>query len=361
MKLYLAPMEGLTGYVFRNAYHKYYEPMDKYFTPFVSHLGLSHRELEDVLPEHNTGMYTVPQILTNKASDFLNIADKLEHMGYSELNLNLGCPSGTVIKKKRGAGMLSDLPMLEAFLTEIYEKCTLKVSIKTRLGMDAPEEWPLIREIYSKFPVHELIIHPRVQKDLYKRPVRPCWFADAPGASSWQADHYGSIPVCYNGDIFTGEGFERFLGAFPDTCSVMLGRGILKNPELGGIVRRLCDEHDNKRSAGASAVNDSEIFGAVAPVSENITDIFHAPDHIAVEGEYLPISDRERFRKFHAALLDGYREVIDGDKNVLFKMKELWFYVGQSFPDAKKELKTIKKAQSLTEYKGAVASILRDR
>lgn len=333
MKLYLAPMEGLTGYVFRNAYHKYYEAMDKYFTPFVSHLGLSHRELEDVLPEHNTGMYTVPQILTNKASDFLNIANKLSHMGYKEVNLNLGCPSGTVIKKKRGAGMLSDLHMLETFLTEIYEKCPLKVSVKTRLGMDAPEEWLLIREIYNKFPIHELIIHPRIQKDFYKRPVNPYWFADAPGTSPWQADSYGSIPVTYNGDIFTPEGFERFLRVFPNACSVMLGRGILQNPELSGVIRKLCDNPDTEK----------EYFS----------------DHIAIEGEYLPISNRERFRKFHAALLDGYREVIDGDKNVLFKMKELWFYAGQSFPNAKKELKIIKKAQTLTEYNGAVASILR--
>ena len=360
MQLYLAPMEGLTGYVFRNAYHKYYEPMDKYFTPFVSHLGLSHRELEDVLPEHNTGMYTVPQVLTNKASDFLNIADKLEHMGYSELNLNLGCPSGTVIKKKRGAGMLSDLPMLEAFLTEIYEKCPLKISIKTRLGMDAPEDWALIREIYAQFPVHELIIHPRVQKDLYKKPVRPSWFADAPGASLWQAEHYGSIPVCYNGDIFTPDGFRRFIGAFPDTCSVMLGRGILRNPELSGVIRNICREIDDKSST------DQERFDGRASDNGSIhhtcstgsTDI-RIPDFIAVDGEYLPVSDRERFREFHATLLDGYRAVINGDRNVLFKMKEFWFYAGQSFPNAKKELKAIKKAQDLMEYKGAAASILR--
>lgn len=359
MNLYLAPMEGLTGYVFRNAYHKYYEHMDKYFTPFVSHLGLSHRELQDVLPEHNDGMYVVPQILTNRASDFLSIADKLGQMGYDEINLNLGCPSGTVIKKKRGAGMLSDLPLLESFLTEIYEKCPLKISIKTRLGMDAPEEWLLIREIYKKFPVHELIIHPRVQKDLYKRPVRPKWFADAPGASSWQAEHYGSIPVCYNGDIFTPEGAKRFIGAFPDACSLMLGRGILKNPELGGAVRRICDDLDEQRKLKKDNVKDHELHGTVISDPSADRAVTDVPEFFAVEGEYMPINDRERFRKFHAMLLDGYREVIDGDRNVLFKMKELWFYVGQSFPDAKRELKTIKKAQNLNEYKGAVASILR--
>lgn len=360
MKLYLAPMEGLTGYVFRNAYHKYYEAMDKYFTPFVSHLGLSHRELEDVLPKHNTEMYTVPQILTNRASDFLSIADKLRQMGYKEVNLNLGCPSGTVIKKKRGAGMLSDLHMLETFLAEIYEKCPLKVSIKTRLGMDDPEEWILIREIYNKFPIYELIIHPRIQKDFYKRPVKPYWFADAPGASPWQADSYGSIPVTYNGDIFTPEGFERFLGAFPDTCSVMLGRGILRNPELGGIIRKMCDNPDKNTDTQKKSFSDRKLPEAVCPVKTVVSGRRHGiPDYIAIEGEHLPINNRERFRKFHAALLDEYRKVIDGDKNVLFKMKELWFYVGQSFPEAKKELKIIKKAQNFTEYNEAVASILK--
>lgn len=334
MKFYLAPMEGLTGYVFRNAYHKYYSPMDKYFTPFVSHIGLSHRELEDVLPEHNKNMYTVPQILTNKADEFVSIANRLAELGYREVNLNLGCPSGTVIKKKRGAGMLSDLPMLESFLYAIYEKCPVAVSIKTRIGMENPEEWPLIQEIYEKFPIKELIIHPRVQKDLYKKPVRPAVFADAVYASE------GNIPFCYNGDIFTPYDYKRFCAVFPEIDAVMLGRGILKNPELAGALRESLADTDSN-------------------MSETNSDRRNIPDFMTVEGEFLPINDMQRFRKFHDELLDDYIKVMDGDvRNAMFKMKEFWFYSGQSFPDAKKALKIIKKAQNLNEYKSGVLSIL---
>ena len=95
MKYYMAPMEGLTGYIYRNAYHACYHPMDKYFTPFLSpkaNSSLSFRELNDILPEHNQGMYVVPQILTNQAEDFIRTAKELQEYGYSEINLNLGCP-----------------------------------------------------------------------------------------------------------------------------------------------------------------------------------------------------------------------------------------------------------------------------
>jgi tRNA-dihydrouridine synthase len=328
MKIYLAPMEGLTGWIFRNAYHKYYGNIDKYFTPFVSHITLTNRELQDILPEHNEGMNVVPQILTNRAADFINLTKKFAELGYKEVNLNLGCPSGTGVKKKRGAGMLADLPALEAFLTEIYEKSPIPVSIKTRIGIETPEEWPFIQEIYNKFPVSELIVHPRVQKDMYKKPVRPSVFADAVSGVS------KNIPVCCSGDIFTPEGFQRFYKAFPDTYAVMLGRGVLRNPELTAAVRNQADT--------AQCDSPSDV-----------------PEFLAVEGEYLPVSDRERFRKFHAMLLDGYRSVMDGDRNVLFKMKEFWFYAGQSFPYAKKELKTIKKTQNMNEYKAAVSAVLR--
>ena len=344
MKFYLAPMEGLTGHVFRNAYHKYYAPMDKYFTPFVSHPGLSHRELQDVMPEHNEGMNTVPQILTNKADEFLSIAGRLAELGYKEVNLNLGCPSGTVVKKKRGAGMLSDLPMLETFLSEIYEKCSIDISIKTRLGMNDPEEWSLIQEIYEKFPIKELIIHPRVQKDFYKKPVRPAWFAEALDSSS------GNIPFCYNGDIFTIDDFKRFRAAFPDIDAVMLGRGILKNPELAGVLMEICRQDEECSSAGRGDASETGEFC--------YSDIRTVPDFITVEGEFLPISEIERFRNFHSELLEGYINVMDGDtRNAMFKMKEFWFYAGQSFPEAKKALKAIKKAQSLNEYKSAVIAV----
>lgn len=321
--------------------------MDRYFTPFVCHQGLSRRELNDVLPENNQGMNVVPQIMANRASEFVSLAKKLADMGYREVNLNLGCPSGTVIKKKRGAGMLADPDFMEDFLTEIYEKTPIPVSIKTRLGMDSPEEWAIIQEIYNKFPISELIIHPRIQKDLYKRPVRPALFSRALMSAP---DH---MPVCYNGDIFTPQGFTRFRAAFPQVDTIMLGRGILMNPELTESIRSLFEKEQGGRDAKASAGHSPEISCEKACPEESI------PSFLAVEDEYLPIKDTDRFRKFHVHLLDGYRQEISGEKNVLYKMKELWFYLGQSFPYAAKPLKLIKKAQSLQEYKTAVSLVLR--
>ena len=121
MKYYLAPMEGLTTFVFRNAYHHYFHPMDKYFTPFiVPHIlkDFDARERKELDPEHNRGKDVVPQILTNDAAAFGTVADRLCEYGYEEVNLNLGCPSGTVVAKKKGAGLLAEMERLERFLDD---------------------------------------------------------------------------------------------------------------------------------------------------------------------------------------------------------------------------------------------------
>ena len=155
MKYYLAPMEGLTGYIYRNAYHACYHAMDKYFTPFLSpkaNSKLSFRELNDILPEHNQGMYVVPQILTNQAGDFIQTAKELQEYGYSEINLNLGCPSGTVVSKQKGAGFLGRPDSLDRFLDEVCGKMDemgMEVSVKTRLGLISPDEFTGLLEIYT--------------------------------------------------------------------------------------------------------------------------------------------------------------------------------------------------------------------
>ena len=174
MKYYMAPMEGLTGYIYRNAYHACYHPMDKYFTPFLSpkaNSSLSFRELNDILPEHNQGMYVVPQILTNQAEDFIRTAKELQEYGYSEINLNLGCPSGTVVSKYKGAGFLGLPDSLDRFLDEVCGKMEgmgMELSVKTRLGLVSPDEFTGLLEIYNRYPLKELILHPRVRTDYYK-------------------------------------------------------------------------------------------------------------------------------------------------------------------------------------------------
>ena len=182
MKLYLAPLEGITGWIFRRALHECFGGFDKYFVPFIRPNQMGHfsaREKKDILPDHNEGMYTVPQILTNRPEDFIRTAAKLKEYGYGEINLNLGCPSKTVVTKGRGAGFLAYPDRLDDFLYEVFQKCDIRISVKTRLGMEEPEEFGPILEIYNKYPLEELIIHPRVQKDFYKNTPNMEAFAEA--------------------------------------------------------------------------------------------------------------------------------------------------------------------------------------
>ena len=176
MKLYLAPLEGITGYVYRQAYHACYEDADKYFTPFLAphtKRSFNARERNDLIPEHNAGMYTVPQVLSKSGEDVAAIAEELKAFGYQEININAGCPSGTVVSKGRGAGLLDDERALLHFLDEMFEKTDAEISIKTRLGMEYPDEFEGILKIYNRFPIKELILHPRVREDYYKN--KPDW------------------------------------------------------------------------------------------------------------------------------------------------------------------------------------------
>ena len=172
MKNYLAPMEGVTNWVYRNAYHDCFYPMDKYFTPFITakpNKRLSSKEIKEVSPETNGDLPVIPQILTNNAEDFVKTAYIFrDEYGHREVNLNLGCPSGTVTSKGKGAGFLGEPDKLERFLDEIFEKTGMEISIKTRVGTDYEEDWERLLEIYGRYPLKELIIHPRLLKDHYK-------------------------------------------------------------------------------------------------------------------------------------------------------------------------------------------------
>lgn len=297
MKLYLAPLEGITGWIFRRALHECFGGFDKYFVPFIRPNQMGHfsaREKKDILPDHNEGMYTVPQILTNRPEDFIRTAAKLKEYGYGEINLNLGCPSKTVVTKGRGAGFLAYPDRLDDFLYEVFEKCDIRISVKTRLGMEEPEEFGPILEIYNKYPLEELIIHPRVQKDFYKNTPNMEAFAEALEKSS--------NPVCYNGDIFTPEDYKRFTQRQPAVDCIMMGRGVLADPALARRIR-----------GGAGA-------------------------------------DAAELRRFHDLLYAGYCEEMSGDRTILFKMKELWTYLAPVFSNYKKYAKKIKKAEKCAAY-----------
>lgn len=303
MQLYLAPLEGITGWIFRNAVHECFGGFDKYFVPFIRPNQMGHfsaREKKDILPEHNRGMHAVPQILTNRSEDFLRTAEKLEAYGYDEVNLNLGCPSKTVVTKGRGAGFLAHPDLLERFLDEIFGKCRIGISVKTRIGMEDPEEFARLMEIYDQYPLCELIVHPRVQKDFYK---------NTPRTEAFAAACAGRNPVCYNGDIFTPADYGRFTQAFPNVDRVMTGRGVLADPALGRRLR-----------GGACA-------------------------------------DLEELRRFHDMVYEGYCGEMSGDRTILYKMKELWSYLAPMFTNSRVYAKKIKKAEKCAAYERVVEEL----
>ena len=308
MQIYLAPMEGITTFVYRNAFSHYYGGIDKYFTPFLTNKGLNYKETNEVLPEHNKGLVVVPQILTNQVEVFLSITAQLADYGYREVNLNLGCPSGTVVTKKRGAGFLSVLDTLDAFLEEIFQKCPLEISIKTRIGIESVGEWETILAIYGKYPLKELIVHPRLQKEFYK---------GTPHVEAFKMtqEMLPMAPLCYNGDIVSKASYEALTDLLAPVERIMLGRGILSNPKLPLTLK--------------------------AQTTESTPDA----------------ADLKRFRAFHDEILEEYRELMYGDQPVLFRMKELWDYMRKYLSLSEKQMKQIRKSQRIDEYLRIIAGI----
>lgn len=304
---YFAPMEGITGYVFRNAHSACFGGVDKYFSPFLSpnaHHKFSHREFEDIRPDHNRSLTLVPQLLTNRAEDFIWAAEDLYAMGYEEINLNLGCPSMTVVAKGKGSGFLAQPQALDAFLDQVFASTRAKISVKTRLGKSQTDEFPCLMEIFNRYPIHELIIHPRLQTDYYKNAPHLSRFEVA--LSSLRA------PVGYNGDLFSAQKLKDFALAHPGLNSVMLGRGLLAAPGM------LSPHLDERRLRAA-------------------------------------------LRAFHDQILEGYLETVSGERNALCKMKELWLYMIFAFEDAAKPAKRIKKAARLSDYQGAVNELFENK
>ncbi len=310
MKFYFAPMEGITIHAYRNLCNEMFPYIDKFFSPFLvtkKKTILNAKELRDILPENNEGINLVPQVLTNAAQDFIIMIQELRKLGYGEVNLNLGCPSGTVVSKFRGSGFLAKPQELDVFLDQVFDTFAgtdMKLSIKTRIGKDAPEEFYHLMEIYNKYQMSELIIHPRTQKDYYKNKPNLKVFAEACKSSK--------NPVCYNGNIFTVKDYKQFTGQFPEVTTMMLGRGLVCNPALV-----------------------AEILGKKT-------------------------MDKETLREFHDRIYGEYKQMYSGEKNVLFRMKELWCYMVFLFQENDRQRKKLMKSKNLAEYEAAVNGLFRE-
>ena len=301
MDIYMAPMEGVTNYVFRKAYIKHFKGVDKFFTPFITpHMkkGFSKSELMELNANYNKTQYLIPQILTNNSDDFLKLAYEIKEMGYNEFNINLGCPSGTVTSKKRGSGFLQDVVALDRFFYDIFEKKDdIKISVKTRIGFSDYDEWEDLLKVYEKYEFCEIIIHPRLRSDFYKNNIHMEAFLSACKELKQK--------LIYNGDINTLEDNVILNKNLPSNrvFGIMIGRGLVRNPFLAESIKKKDNNYDIDKAV------------------EFLNDIVN---------EYLSLDF--------------------GERNTLFKLKEIWGMMLGDNEKYTKILKKIRKSNTVKEY-----------
>ena len=309
--LSLGPFQGITDAPFRNVFKRHFGGIDKFYTPFFTGIHkedhAKNLQGEEIDPRCNDVETLTPQILSTDAEEILRFAKQCKQLGYKEINLNMGCPFPRVANKKRGCGLLPYPDMVEAMLERVFEEIDIKFSVKCRLGYFSPEEIDAIIPIFNKYPLSEIIIHPRIGKQLYK--------GEADVEQFKALIPYINAPLVYNGDIFSVNDFGRIRDAVQPVNQFMLGRGILANPFLAEEIR-----------GGA----------------------WNAP---------------ERTVQLRAYLLDLYEDRLrhaGGNPKVLGRMKELWSYLIYSFEEPQVVWRKIKKINALKEYEDAVESVFKE-
>ena len=299
MRYYFAPLEGLTDSIYRRLHHKYFPGVDRYYMPFLSptiHRTLTNREDRELPIADSVDFHAVPQLLTKVPEDFLWAAEQCRDRGYEEVNLNIGCPSGTVVAKGKGAGMLRDIENLDRFLDAVFHASVLPISVKTRLGMENPEEFPALLEVLNRYPIRELTIHPRVRKEFYAGSVHMELFDYAMENSK--------NPLCYNGDILTLSQVDALAQKYPQLEAVMIGRGLIADPGL--------------LSGG---------------------------------------TDVKALEAFMNELMEVYEVEFGGSRNAIFRLKENWGFLHDRFEGSEKLWKRLRKTTDAAEFKSITSEI----
>ena len=303
-------MRGITTMHYRKAFVRHFHGLDAEMAPFISTVSserINPKLLKDVLPENNSGLPLIPQLIGNKADDFIQMSIALHNLGYDELNWNLGCPHKPIRKKQRGSGLLPHPDTIDAILDQVCERSPCRISVKVRLGVSDPSELMKLIPVLNRYPLSEVIIHPRTAEQMYNGSV---------DLDAFEAAYNNlKLPVRYNGDINDLAFFQSIEARFSKIDRFMLGRGLLANPFL------------------------CEVIKSGNPKIENAV---------------------ERIAAFHADVLANYESVLDGDHPVLGKMKEFWTYQSTHLSNGRKMFKKLKKTQRLTTYKDIVSEFLAD-
>ena len=307
MNYYVAPMEGLTDRVWRQAHQKWFGwagAPAKYYAPFLSppeNRVLIKKKMAELAPEANPGAPVVPQLLAKDGALAAWMVGQLRQLGYTEVNLNFGCPSGTVTAKGKGSGMLRDLNKLDAFLTALFAEAEGPLTVKTRLGVEKPEEFTAVLEVYNRYPIAELTIHPRVMRQQYRGIADREAFAKALPECK--------MPVCYNGDLTTVEQLRALEADFPTVQSLMVGRGIIADPALF------------RQALGG------------------------------------PAATKEELRGYLDDLYQGYTALFGSAGCAISRMKGHWFYLIHRFEGSERLEKQLRKLREPWEYETVVNQI----
>ena len=320
MEIYFAPMEGMTSPLLRRTHAAAFGGCDKYYSPFISTneaISMNNKELEDVDHDQNSGLNLIPQIISNSAyQSAMYIKLLSEKYGYEEVNINLGCPSGTVVAKGKGSGMLRDPDAMDAYLGGLKEELDKlsdegvkipKVSIKTRIGFYDPGEHIRITKILKAHPAFQVTVHPRTRKQMYGGEADLDAFAHM-----YDELKSEGVGIVYNGDIKRPEDCERITERFPDLDAVMIGRGLLADPSLA---RRI------KGGEKASA---------------------------------------KEYSDYMEKILDGYILKIGVENFILAKMKDLCNFMKPFFSGNEKGFKEMCKADSVETFRVCMKQYIRN-
>lgn len=313
--LSLAPLRGITVAAFRRIHAERFGGVDYAVAPFIPLVAgqtIAPRLLKDVVPEHNGTTRTVPQLIGKDPNQLRVMIRALVDLGYTEVNLNCGCPWKFVARKGRGSGLPENETLFQHMLEAGCETLPNGFSIKIRLGMKTNDTLAKRAAIIARFPLNKIIIHPRTGVQMYDGTVDLDAFAEVYTA-------FGTIPVVYNGDIYTPADYARIVKRFPTITGVMLGRGLIANPALAEQIAAW-------EAAGRSTIP-------------------------------APHRDPTRTLAFIEELTAEYRKTLFGPASVLGRMKELWGYIHAEFDNGPKVLRAIQRSHAFDEYDRAIASL----
>ena len=311
LTLLSSPLQGFTDYRFRNAFQHYFGGIDTFYSPYIKlngKLAIKGSYERDILPENNTTIEVIPQIITNDAEEFLFVAKYVQQLGYKELNWNLGCPYPMVAKCGMGSGLISNTSQIEHILKRVHNETDIIVSMKMRMGYENPTEILDVFPILEQYPIKNIAIHARIGKQLYKGGVDLDSFQKCLDTSKQK--------IYYNGDITSVEKFRMMQERFPSIDHWMIGRGLIADPFLPSMIKNNTTEYPK---------NKLEIFEA-----------------------------------FYDTIYQEYDAYLSGPTPIRMKMLGFWEYFSESFSNPQKTFKKIKKAGNSKNYEIAVKEIFKN-